>query len=251
MPRGQGIAVIQPPQGERRLSNRRADAASLSGNQAARSDSASRVVWYEPNLKIDGMLRYDATTGGVIADAMQVAGDWFATTLSGSVLWNETVGDVRLQGPARLKMNEVANRLSSLAGMSIHAEGIQSTPLDIRAVRNPDGNVAFNVVGNLGWETGEVAGVTFGPASIPVRLTETSVDISPSRIPVGQGNLNLAGQVHYRPGPLWMKVDRGVVAESIRIDSGDDQTVGSSIWHPWLRTQPTLMAPLASRSMKP
>lgn len=213
---GQDIAVIQPPKasaGFQTVGPR----ARAPGNQPASSDSSSRVVWYEPNLKIDGTVGYNATTGGVVANAMQVAGDWFATTLSGSVLWNQTTGDVRLQGPARLKMNEVAKRLSSLAGLNIRAEGIQTTPLDIRAVKNSDGNVAINIVGNLGWEMGEVAGVIFGPASIPVRLTETSVDISPSRIPVGQGSLNLAGQVHYRPGPLWMKLERGVVAESIEL----------------------------------
>ncbi len=214
---GQGIAVIQPPKASAGFQTVGPMPRRSLGNQSAPSDSASRVVWSEPNLKVDGLVRYDAKTGRVIADAMQVAGDWFATTLSGSMLWNETVGDVRLKGPARLKMNEVANRLSSLAGLNIRAEGIQETPLDIRAVRNPDGNVAFNVVANIGWEAGEVAGVSFGPASIPVRLTETSVQISPSRIPVGQGNLNLAGQVHYRPGPLWIQVDRGVVAESIQL----------------------------------
>ena len=62
-----------------------------------------------------------------------------------------------------------------------------------------------------------MAGVMLGPASIPVRLTETSVEISPSRVPVSQGHLNLAGQIHYRPGPLWMQLDRGVVAESIHL----------------------------------
>ena len=48
-------------------------------------------------------------------------------------------------------------------------------------------------------------------------MTETSVDIAPATIPVGDGRLNLAGQVHYRPGPLWMRLERGVVADSIRL----------------------------------
>ena len=233
---GTSIAVIQPPQASAGFQTVGPMPRRSPGNQAARSDTASRVVWYEPNLKVDGLVHYNRQTGGVIAEAMQVAGDWFATTLSGSVLWNENVGDLRLKGPARLKMNEVADRLSSLAGMNIRAEGIQETPLDIRAVRNPDGNVAFNVAANIGWESGEVAGVSFGPASIPVRLTETSVDIAPSRIPVGQGNLNLAGQVHYRPGPLWMKVDRGIVAESIQLTP--------QMTNRWLK----YLAPLAANS---
>ncbi len=210
------IAVIQPPQAS--------DAFQTVGpmprpSVASRSTqtSGSRVVWSEPNLKLDGLIRYDDSTGQVLANAMQVAGDWFATTLSGSVIWNESAGDIQLHGPARLKMNEVANRLSSLAGMQIHAEGIHESPLDIRARRQPDGHVALAVRSQVGWEAGEVAGVAFGPASIPVLLSETSVNISPAKIPVGQGHLNLAGQVHYRPGSPWMRLDRGVVAESVRL----------------------------------
>ncbi len=34
---------------------------------------------------------------------------------------------------------------------------------------------------------------------------------------MGQGFVNLAGQVHYRPGPAWVQLDRGVVAESVRV----------------------------------
>ena len=48
-------------------------------------------------------------------------------------------------------------------------------------------------------------------------MSETTVDVSPTRIPVGQGHLNLGGQVFYRPGPLWLRVNRGVIAESIRL----------------------------------
>ena len=214
---GKGIAVIQPPEASAGYNTVGPMPRQAQGSRSNPGDSMSRVVWYEPNLKVDGSVQYDLDSGEVAADALQVAGDWFATTLSGSVLWNATNGDVRLKGPARLKMNEVAHRLSTLSGLDIRAEGIQATPLDIQAARNADGNVTFNVLANLGWESGEVAGILLGPASIPVRLSETSVVIAPSQIPVGQGNLNLAGQVHYRPGPLWMQLDRGVVAESIQL----------------------------------
>jgi hypothetical protein len=214
---GKDIAVIQPPKASAGFQTVGPMPRQASRNRSQQPDSGARVVWSEPNLRVDGLIRYDNSTGGMIAEAVQVAGDWFATTLSGRVLWNQTAGQVQLEGPARLKMNEVASRLSSLAGMRIHAEGIHQSPLEIRALRKPEGDIAMSIRGNLGWEAGEVAGVTFGPASIPVRLTETSVEISPSRVPVGQGNLNLSGQVHYRPGPLWMRLDQGVVAESIRL----------------------------------
>jgi hypothetical protein len=214
---GSDIAVIQPPQASAGFQTVGPMPRATGTALPHALDNGSRVVWSEPNLKIDGRIRYDQRSGVVQADSLQMAGDWFATTLGGRAIWNDTAGEVELSGPARLKMEEVARRLSSLAGTQIRAAGIHESPLEIRLVRQPAGELAMTVRGNLGWEASEVAGVTLGPASIPVRLTETSVEVAPSRVPVGQGHLNLSGQVHYRPGPLWMRIDRGVLADSIRL----------------------------------
>lgn len=180
------------------------------------------VVWAEPNVQIDGDIRYNLTTGDVIADAVQVAGDWFATTLSGTVAWNETVGQVKLSGPTRLKMDEVASRLSPMAGIPIRATGVHETSVDIQANRQPDGEISLAIAADLGWETSEVAGLVFGPTRIPIQMTETTVTVMPARIAVGppgdtQGALNLAGRVNYRPGPMWIQVERGVIADKIRL----------------------------------
>ncbi len=210
---GKNLAVIQPPEASAGFHT----VGPMPGRGQSSSQLASRVVWYEPNLRIDGAVSVDRSKGTILANSMQVASDWFATSLSGRAMWNQTTGEVTLKGPTKLKMNEVASRLSKLAGTEIHAEGIQETPLEISAVRDRSGHVAFSVVGNLGWEAGDVAGMRFGPASIPVRLTETTVFVSPAVIPVGAGQLNLAGQVHYRPGPLWLQAQGGVVARSVRL----------------------------------
>ncbi|TWU59831.1 hypothetical protein Poly51_01040 [Rubripirellula tenax] len=177
------------------------------------------VVWAEPNLKVNGKLRYETKSGNIETDEIQLAGDWFATTLVGTVVWNDQVGDVRLKGPARLKMDKVATLLTPMAGIPIQATGIHETPIDIQAVRKPDGEIALDIETNLGWQSAEVAGVVFGSANIPVRMTETTVTVAPSKVAVGneQGFLNLAGKVNYRPGPMWMQIDRGVVADSIQL----------------------------------
>lgn len=214
---GTNIAIIQPPQASAAYQTVGPIRPPNGIPSQPRIDRAARIVWAEPNLKLGGVLHYQRSSGALIADALQISGDWFSTTLVGRVLWNEVVGEVDLQGPARWKMDEVARRLTSLSGAQVRAEGIQQSPLSIKARRQAEGNVALSVQTNLGWESGEIAGVVFGPASVPVELTETSVNVKPSRIPVGNGNVNLAGQVHYRPGPLWMSLDRGVVAESVRL----------------------------------
>ncbi|MFK8113281.1 MAG: hypothetical protein AB8B91_13820, partial [Rubripirellula sp.] len=210
---GTDFAIVQPPKASA-ASQTVGPMPNRAGNRSPQG--TARIVWSEPNLKVDGRITYNKSTGGIAADAVQIAGDWFATTLTGSVIWNDTAGDVQLQGPARLKMSEVANRLSALAGLQIQAEGIQETPLEIRVLRRPDESIAMNVLGNIGWETAHVAGVNAGRASVPFRLTEDTFAVSPSPIQVEQGFINMAGQIHYRPGPIWMQVD-GAVAESVQL----------------------------------
>ncbi len=211
---GTGLAIVQPPEASAQYQT---VGPQRPGSAGQTSLGGSRVVWSEPQLTFDGRLSYDTSTKTILADAMQVAGQWFATSLSGQCVWNESRGSVELNGPARLKMDEIASRLTSLAGIDIQADGIHQTPLSIRVLRRADGFIGLTVAGNLGWESGQVAGVRFGPATVPVRLDETTVTVSPTTIPVDQGNLRVAGDVHYRPGPLWMRVEPGVIADSIRL----------------------------------
>ena len=98
---GTDVAVVQPPQASaesqtvgpmpRQFNSAKANGLGL-GDQ-------SRVVWSEPNLKVDGILRYDRVSGNVDADAMQVAGDWFATTLSGGALVQPIFRKASFSGP--------------------------------------------------------------------------------------------------------------------------------------------------------
>ncbi|TWU26173.1 hypothetical protein Pla52o_00250 [Novipirellula galeiformis] len=221
---GTGVAIVQPPQASAAWQTvgpvRNATGATgANGNPSSTSiqNSGSRVVWSEPNVKINGMMQFDPQTGTVAAPSLKLASDWFATNLAGHAIWNESQGEVSVKGPTRIKMDEVAKRLSDLAGTQIQMQGVQETPIELKLTRQADDQIAMEVLANLGWESGEVAGVKLGRANIPVRLTETSVYISPASVPVDQGRLNLAGDVHYRPGPLWMRVAPGRVAESIRL----------------------------------
>ncbi len=235
---GKNIAIVQPPSASAQLNTvgpmpRRATAP---GRSVSNAQSLSRVVWSEPNLKLAGLTHYNLKNGEVIADGMQLSSDWLATTLTGKVAWTEAIGEISLDGPARLRMEEVSRRLTSLLGTEIRVTGIHETPLEIRARRDADDAIAFSVTGNVGWEMGEVGGVAFGAAAVPVRLTDTAVHIQPVAIPVGQGQLNLAGDVFYRPGPVWLQAAPGVGARNIRMTT--------QMTNRWLK----YLAPLASQA---
>ncbi len=224
-PQYQFVGPVPPNQSVPPNQNAGSSNPSAAGSNQGNGSQPGLVVWSEPNFKVAGLIRYDAKSSAVTTEALQLAGDWFATTLKGRLERSASGDAVLLEGPARLKMHEVAARLSSLLGMTIRAEGIQETPLLIRASYGQDGNTNLSVRGNLGWEEAEVAGVQLGPASVPVRLSESTLEIPGSRIPVGQGFVNLAGQVHYRPDPIWVQLDRGVVAKDDSHHASDGQSL--------------------------
>lgn len=184
---------------------------------AAVGPPRAKTVWTERSLKLDALLDYDTKDGQVNAEKLQLATDWVATTLKGKALWNDAVGDVAIGGTTRVKMPAVAAQLTTLLGTPVRLEGIHETPLEIVAARQGSGPVALAINTTLGWEAGEVAGVRFGLTEIPIAINETTVSVKPATIPVEQGRLQLAGDLHYSPGPMWASVRPGVVAENIRL----------------------------------
>ena len=211
---GKNIAILQPAR-EHASMQTTGPWPQLETQQQARA----AVVWSEPNLEMGGKLRYKTGSETIVADQVQVAGDWFATTMSGHAAWAADSSEIRLSGPSRLRMDEVTQRLSHLAGMDIQATGIHEANLSIQAFEEPDGEIGFVIATEMGWESGKIAGMKLGRAAIPIVLTETSVEVAPTQVPISEGNLSFAGQVHYRPGPLWMHLEPGTRADSIRLTS--------------------------------
>jgi len=179
--------------------------------------SASDLIWAEPNLQVDGSIVYHTTDGAIDTKQLAVATDWITTKLSGRVLWNDAQGDVKLTGPASIRMDAVAKQLSTLAGTQIVLQGIHETPIDIQAKRRPDGTLALDLKANLGCESGEVAGVVFGASTIPITMSETTVAIREAVVPVDQGRITASADIHYQPGPMWMDVKPGVIAQNLRM----------------------------------
>lgn len=180
--------------------------------------SDPEVIWSEPNLKVKGVTKYDWSTGVIQSDAMQIACDWFATTLSGDVDWNSQTGAVDLAGPARMKMDLVAEHLSRITGTQIDAMGVHESPLSISIHRDETDNADWSVQCRVGWESSGIAGLALGRTSIPLVINAQSVSIAPAVIPVGDGGqINFAGEVFYGDGPMWMRVQPGCTASNIQI----------------------------------
>ncbi|TWT49332.1 hypothetical protein Pla22_45270 [Rubripirellula amarantea] len=184
---------------------------------ASSGRSAMTLLWEEPNVQLSGVTKVNINAGQVVSSPTKLATDWFATTLTGDGLWTDKLDNVKLDGPVRMKVDDVAARLSTLAGIEILAEGIHETTMSLGAKQNADGSFVFDVQTELGWEMGEVAGVRFGQARVPVRVNETEVSITPTNIPVGKGYVRASGTVNYAGDSMWMRLDPGVIADSIEL----------------------------------
>ncbi len=198
---GKNVVVIQP----------------LSGAANVKTSGPSAPLWTEPNVRLSGNVRYNSNTGEILASDLQLASDWFAATLSGKVLSTSELTSVELRGPGKFNMPEVAKLVSTLAGTPVLATGLHETPLEIVYQQSGTQAATMNVTASLGWESARMAGIDLGPTSIPVRINETTLFITPSSVPVAQGKINLAGEVYYSPGPIWIRATPGKFAESIRL----------------------------------
>ena len=185
--------------------------------RSANMPPASELIWAEPNLKVDGSIVYHREDGAIDTKQLAIATDWITSKLTGRVLWNDSQGEVKLTGPASIRMDAVAKQLSTLAGTKIVLQGIHETPIDVSAKRRPDGTTSLEMKANLGWESGEVAGVVFGASAIPITMSETTIAIRDAVVPVDEGRITASADIHYMPGPMWMDVKPGVIAQNLRM----------------------------------
>ena len=132
------------------------------------------------------------------------------------VSWNSSDAELRLRGNSTLRMQELASRLRALTGTKIELSGAHQTPVNIELKRTADGVITFAAQGRIGWDSAEIAAMNLGPASIPVRVDETSVYITPTRVQAGDGHVKLAGRIRYRPGPLSIQLPAGELSHSVQ-----------------------------------
>lgn len=199
------------------------------------------LVWSERAMEVHGRFDLRLPAFAIETESLQLSTDWCGVTLRGRAAWKDGAADVHFRGPARFKMDQVADHLTRLTGVNVVAEGVHETPLEILYAQNNSNEYAFTIKSSLGWETVDTAGMLFGPAEVPFRMTESVVTVSPSRIPVlgpsrltprmigpqvpplsgqprqrSQGEIRLAGDVHYRP-ELYIEMQPGPIARGVEL----------------------------------
>ncbi|WP_164100922.1 hypothetical protein [Candidatus Laterigemmans baculatus] len=207
---GKNIQLLQPPA----MASSAPFVGPLRNTQANLQPTA---VWAEPTVSVGGEVLVRSSGGQVSAKSLRVSTQWIFSELSGQVDWNDNGHDVRLQGPARIDARIAGERVTTLLGEPIQLAGVHQTPLQIRAVGGAERPAQFEILGSVGWDSGHVAGVNVGSSKVPLRVTETTVFVDPATVPLDQGQLNVAGEVHYRPGQLWFEQRPGLFAQGISL----------------------------------
>ena len=208
------FAIVQPSSREDLIGK---DGSIRFANREGNDDS--RIAWFEPNLKIAGSIQTNDAATQFRTDDLDISGDWFAWAIAGDIQFDDKALRASLSGPARLKMDDVATKLRDLAGIDIVLSGVHETPLSIEMEQpfDPTGTQRFDAATELGWDGGEVAGVQFGNARVPIQITQEKIEISPTRIPVGDGFVQAAGQVFYQDASPSVRLNPGVIADSIKL----------------------------------
>jgi hypothetical protein len=202
--------------------------------QQPNAQGISQTLWREPSGNLQAKLQWNAKDQALAINQLAASSAWFTSELNGRATTgsNSTTGN--LEGSADINTNILSDRITMLLGEPLRMTGNHQTPLRIDFARNGMGDQQFNILGSLGWDSAQVAGVTAGPARLPMRLSETSLEVQPASIPIQQGFVHLAGQVHYQDSPLWFEQRPGLFADSIKLNPDMCRT--------WLK----YMVPIAS-----
>lgn len=207
-------------------------------------------LWFEPRIKLTGPIKYHPATGAIRIPGLQLACDWFAGTIAGSIENQDGHTNVTLSGPTRLKMEAAAERLSAVLGRRIWARGLHESEINIQATIKPGAEVTYVATTDIGWEQCDVEGVRFAAATLPLRVNEQSVRVAKTSVPIVSilettvprptptAQANFAADIRYSADPMTIEFDAGSKLQSLQITPASAAT--------WLK----YLAPLAANATR-
>ena len=211
--------VNSPTNSELNANRTKASKRSLDGTLEALTQKLNRggIVWTEPNLVLEINALCDVKEGKAKINSTTLASDFCRSSLSGEAKWNSDLAELKLRGTTTLLMEQLASRLEDFIGDKIEFKGEHQSPVSVDLSRTADGEIALAAQGRIGWDSGEIAAMKLGPTSVPLRLDNANVYITPTRVPTGEGHVNLAGRIRYRPGPVSILLPAGELTHEVQI----------------------------------
>jgi translocation and assembly module TamB len=174
------------------------------------------VIWSESMAALEGIVQWDLERGRFQSDRLTLNLPW--GELSGKTVGSiDPAFQLQIEGSSNVDAAELAARIRQLAGIDVQLRGESEQPLRISIDNRQRADEPMVVETKIAWEEGTYAGMNFGKAIVPIRLTDRDVRIERTELPLDLGTVRIGGNVRYSPEPLTVELAAGQVFEQVAI----------------------------------
>ena len=202
-----------PHVGTKPASNQNVNGGSKGGLQNG-SDSG---WWIEPRTRVLAILRVPNQDEEIRFDQLDISTDWIQTSLQGQLATTEMDHRLSLAGTSTWNMDRLNKRLTSMAPVDLVLNGTHQSDVSLNSVLSVDGLNTFQITTDVGWDSARIAGVELASASIPIRVDQNQITFHGSKLPVGEGWIDLNGSIQQLNQETWIELTPSRIAEGIQI----------------------------------
>lgn len=181
-------------------------------------------LWQEPKLTINATGAYDALQDQLQLSGAQIVGKVLSLVAQGSASQLSSEPAIDVSGEYGYDLEGLTAIFGDTLGPDIQLTGNQRQQFVVRGPLFPATASAKNRVSNdlvarigAGWDSANVYNTQLGLAQVDANLANGVLHITPLKISVGEGRLQIAPTLHVNTEPLWMTIEPQTVADQIRI----------------------------------
>lgn len=192
----------------------------VSGGAATGANAAWVTQWKEPALRLQTQGRWMPTQQQFVLQNFAVTGDGLSLRGTGNGTWSAAELQFETNGQLAYDWAKLSTRLSPELAQKFQATGVGAKPYELRG-RWPLGSttVQTELVGTagIGWESLRLMGLPLGAAEIRGNFVGNSGSIQPLALAVAEGQVRLAPQFRFHPGPVAIMHPPGRLVDRVRL----------------------------------
>lgn len=173
--------------------------------------------WLEPNTRILAVLHAPRQHNEIVVDQLEVSTDWIQTSLNGKLTSSANGQSLSLQGNSEWNMDRLNHRIASMLPLEVSIRGMHESEVMLSGLMVNDKLKEFDLSTTVGWDSAELAGIPIATASIPISVKPNAIHFHDSRLPVGNGWVNLSGSLRQLNQDTWIELNPSQVVKGIEI----------------------------------
>ena len=196
--------------------------------------SNARTIWEEPNTRMIAVVRKPADSNRLTIDQFDLSTEWIRTSLKGQLVPQGNSRQLLMEGTSKCDMDRLGLRIGPMMPLELKLTGKHESELKLFASLGQQAVEEFDLSTMIGWESGSLAGAVLPSAEIPIQANLKELKFLGSKIPLGNGWINLSGSIHQHQNETWIELNPGAIAEQLEISPAMSKQ--------WLRYIAPLMA---------